>query len=92
MTKATSVSTADSILVALLLNYDSGFSTSTQNTLNYLTPSTGEFTTIEQPDTIITIPVSIPPAVDIAMHYDQGTDSMWFTELAKNRVGQYQLD
>ena len=69
-----------------------GFSTLTQNTLNYLTPSTGEFTSIAQPDgTIITSPVSILPAADIAMHYEGSDNAMYFTELANNRIGRYQL-
>lgn len=66
------------------------FSTATQNTLNKLNPATGEITTIEQPDTIVTAPVSLPLAADIAMHYGPG-NAMWFTEVANNRVGRYQL-
>lgn len=67
------------------------FSTATQNTLNKLTPSTGEVTTIQQPCTLITAPVSVPPAVDIAMHYGPG-NAMWFTEVVNNRIGKYDLD
>ena len=66
------------------------FSTATQNTLNYLTPSTGSFTTVKQPGTLIVAPISIPPAVDIAIHYGPG-NAIWFTEVANNRVGRYQL-
>lgn len=67
------------------------FSTATQNTLNYLTPSTGQFTSIEQPGTLISVPISIPPELDIAVHY--GPDNaIWFTEVATNQVGRYQLD
>jgi streptogramin lyase len=66
------------------------FSTATQNTLNYLTPSTGEFTIIPQPGTLIAAPISVPPAVNIAVHY--GPDNaIWFTDLLLNKVGRYQL-
>ena len=62
------------------------------NTLNYLTPSTGKFTKIPQPDGGITgTPVSIPPLADIAMHWVSQDNSIWFTELAGNRIGRYSL-
>lgn len=68
------------------------FSTALSNTLNYLTPSTGQITEIPQPDGGVTAtPVSLPPAADIAMHWVAQDNSMWFTELAANRVGRYQL-
>jgi streptogramin lyase len=66
------------------------FSTATQNTLNKLIPSTGEIQTFEQPDTIVTAPVSLPLAADIAVHYGPG-NAIWFTEVANNRVGRFQL-
>jgi len=66
------------------------FSTATQNTLNKLVPSTGKVETFEQPGTLITAPLIVPPAVDIAVHYGPG-NAIWFTEVANNRVGKYQL-
>lgn len=68
-----------------------GFSTATQNNLNYVNPSTGEFTSIEQPDTAIVAPVSLPLAADIAIHYEPSDNSIWFAELANNRIGRHQL-
>ncbi|SMR52136.1 unnamed protein product [Zymoseptoria tritici ST99CH_1E4] len=73
------------------------YSTLTRNTLNYITPSTGEFTTIHQPATDLTggigggILPSLPPAADIAIHYEGRDNSIWFTELANNRVGRYRI-
>lgn len=68
------------------------FSTALSNTLNYLTPSTGKITQIAQPDGVITsLPVSLPPAADIAIHWVRRDNTMWFTELANNRIGRYQL-
>ncbi|WPG97563.1 Hypothetical protein R9X50_00034000 [Acrodontium crateriforme] len=67
------------------------FSTFTQTTLNYVNPTTGHVTHIEQPDTLITVPVSLIPAANVAIHYDDGTDAIWFTDLALNRIGKYQL-
>ncbi|KAB8542116.1 hypothetical protein FH972_025579 [Carpinus fangiana] len=67
------------------------FSSLTQNTLNKLDPKTGKFTHITQPGTIVTLPASFPPYADIASHWDKATNSIWFTELARNRVGRYQL-
>lgn len=68
------------------------FSTALSNTLNYLTPSTGKITQVAQPDGVITgLPVSLPPAADIAIHWVKQDNSMWFTELANNRIGRYQL-
>jgi hypothetical protein len=57
-----------------------------------LTPSTGKITEIAQPDgVIIDLPISLPPAPDIAIHWVKQDNSIWFTELANNRVGRYQL-
>lgn len=71
------------------------YSTLTRNTLNYLTPSTGKVTTIQQPDASIDIVTdllpSLPPVADIAMHYESSDNSMWFTELLTNRIGRYQI-
>ncbi|KXT07851.1 hypothetical protein AC579_1213 [Pseudocercospora musae] len=61
------------------------FSTLLRNTLNYLTPSTGQVTEIKQPVTFL------PPAADIAIHYEPSDNTMWFTELANNRIGKYQI-
>lgn len=69
-----------------------GFSTALSNTLNYITPSTGKITAIPQPDSGITsLPVSLPPVANIAVHYVSQDNSIWFTQLAANRVGRYQL-
>lgn len=71
------------------------YSTLTRNTLNYITPSTGKFTTINQPDgdlnIISDLLPSLPPVADIAMHYEPSDNSMWFTELVTNRIGRYQI-
>ena len=70
-----------------------GFSTLSSNTLNYFTPSTQKFTSIPQPDDLLApLGIGVPPAVDVAMHYQKSDNSMWFTELANNRVGRYQLE
>lgn len=71
------------------------YSTLTRNTLNYYTPSTGKFTTIDQPDESVNIVSgllpSLPPAADIAVHYEPSDNSIWFTELLNNRVGKYSI-
>lgn len=68
------------------------FSTLTENNLNYYDPASDSFTKIDQGDGLIPdLPVGLPPAADIAIHYDGGTASMWFTELINNRVGRYRL-
>lgn len=74
------------------------YSTLTRNTLNYLTPSTGNLTTIDQPAPALSIVnnltellPSLPPVANIAIHYEPSDNSMWFTELVTNRVGRYQL-
>ena len=69
-----------------------GFSTISQDTLNYLTPDTGKFTSIVQPDTLIAAPVGLPLAGNLAIHYVAQENSIWFTELLRNRIGRYQLD
>jgi hypothetical protein len=47
--------------------------------------SKAQVRTVQQPGTLITIPISVPPAVDIAVHYEPG-NAIWFTEVANNRV------
>ena len=92
MVKATSVSAVHLHALETKVLIILGFSTALSNTLNYLTPSTGQFTKISQPDGGITgTPVSIPPLADIAMHWVSQDNSMWFTELAGNRIGRYSL-
>ena len=59
--------------------------------MNYLTPSTGKFTTIKQPGTLAVAPVSLPFQFEIATHYGPG-NAVWFTEQITNRVGRYQLE
>ena len=81
------------LAITLAVNTFTGFSTITENRLNYYTPSTGRFTSVSQPDEDpISLPVSLPPAGDLAMHYQKSSNSMWFTELLNNRVGRYALD
>ena len=81
------------LYVTVCLTSIPGFSTAASNTLNYLNPKTSGFTAIPQPDGGITaLPISLPPLADIAMHWVAQDNSMWFTELAGNRVGRYQLE
>ena len=69
------------------------FSTLLRNSLNYLTPSTSKFTTIKQPDTDVSILPGIlpdlPPAGNIASHYNAADNAIWFSELVNNRIGKY---
>lgn len=66
------------------------FSTATQNTLNYYTPSTGKFTSIKQPNTAVVAPISLPFQFNIGINY--GPDNaIYFTNAIGNRVGRYQL-
>lgn len=71
------------------------YSTLTRNTLNYLTPSTGQVTIIEQPDADVSVLPGvlpdIPPVADIAMHYEGSDNTIWFTEVVNNRIGRYQI-
>jgi len=62
------------------------FSTLIKNTLQYLTPSTGKFTTIQIPSTSPLVPD--PPGVNIAINYGPG-DYIWFAEMSTNKVGRY---
>ncbi|KAK0099458.1 hypothetical protein ONS95_004669 [Cadophora gregata] len=66
------------------------FSTATRNSVNKLNPNTGAITSVNQPGTSIVAPISVTPAVDIAVHYGPG-NAIWFTELANNRIGRFQL-
>lgn len=69
------------------------FSTLLRNSLNCLTPSTSKFTTIKQPDADISILPDVlpdlPPAGNIASHYNEADDAIWFSELVNNRIGKY---
>ncbi|KAK5118828.1 hypothetical protein LTR62_000037 [Meristemomyces frigidus] len=65
------------------------FSTATQNTIQYLTPSTGKFTTIPLPDTVVAEPGLLPNA-QIGITYGPG-NAIWFAELSMNRIGRYAL-
>jgi len=67
------------------------YSTISQNTLNYVDPTTGKNVHIRQPGTLVTAPVSVPPYADIAIHYGPG-NAIWFAEVLSNRIGRYQLD
>ncbi|KAG4432409.1 hypothetical protein IFR05_012099 [Cadophora sp. M221] len=66
------------------------FSTATINSVNKLNPNTGEVTSVKQPGTLIEAPISVDPRVNIAVHYGPG-NAIWFTELARNRIGRFQL-
>ncbi|KAG4413582.1 hypothetical protein IFR04_013284 [Cadophora malorum] len=66
------------------------FSTATRNSVNKLNPNTGEITSVKQPGTLIEAPISVDPRVNIAVHYGPG-NAIWFTELARNRIGRFQL-
>lgn len=68
------------------------FSTAGTNTLNYIDSSNGKLVSFPQPDaTPINFPVSIPPFLDIAMHYHPPTNSMWFAGITNNRVASLVL-
>ncbi|KAF2085993.1 calcium-dependent phosphotriesterase [Saccharata proteae CBS 121410] len=68
------------------------FSTATQNVLNYYDPATEEFDTVRIPGSLlgVTMPVGLPPVVDIAINLGPG-DAVWFTEATENRIGRYAL-
>ncbi|KAH9208013.1 hypothetical protein DL95DRAFT_415148 [Leptodontidium sp. 2 PMI_412] len=66
------------------------FSTATRNSVNKLNPNTGEVTSVKQPGTLIEALISVDPRVNIAVHYGPG-NAIWFTELARNRIGRFQL-
>lgn len=68
------------------------YSSATSNSLNVLNPfvgANGNTRVIKQPGTIVN-PGGVPPAANIAIHYGP-KNRMWFTQLALNRVGSYQL-
>jgi streptogramin lyase len=65
------------------------FSTLLSNTLQYFTPSTEKFTTIQLPGTLPLLPV--PPVVDVPVNYGPG-NNIWFAQFLTNRVGKYSLD
>ncbi|OQO03232.1 hypothetical protein B0A48_11488 [Cryoendolithus antarcticus] len=68
------------------------FSTITTNSLNTYTPTTNQFGIIYQPGTVLNVGgTSVLPNGNISMHYDNGTNSIWFAGLATNFVGKYQL-
>lgn len=74
------------------LNITPGFSTITSNTLNNFTPTTGKFEAIPQPGTLLNAGgVSVLPNGNIGMHYDNGTNSIWFAGLTTDFVGRYDL-
>lgn len=70
------------------------FSTASANAISRLEPSTGDVRVVQQPDGLIqtpaVLPGGLPPAANIAVHYGP-RNSIWFTEVARNRVGRYQL-
>lgn len=71
------------------------FSTLLRNSLNYLTPASGEFTSIKQPGADVSVLPQLlpdlPPAGNIAVHYNAVEDAIWFSELVNNRIGRYQI-
>ncbi|MCJ1441974.1 MAG: hypothetical protein MMC23_002466 [Stictis urceolatum] len=66
------------------------FSNFFQNTISYYTPGTKMFTKIDIPDSVLNVPVGVPPGVNIAIHYGP-SDAIWFTQEVYNRVGRYAL-
>lgn len=68
------------------------YSTATRSTINKLDVKTGEITLVKQPVPleILPLPVSVPPLLNIAVHYGPG-NAIWFTEVLNNRIGKYQL-
>ncbi|GIZ39141.1 hypothetical protein CKM354_000253200 [Cercospora kikuchii] len=69
------------------------FSTLLSNSLNYVTPSTGKFTEIKQPDNDVSLLPGLlpdlPPAGNIASHWNAAQNAIWFSELVNNRIGRY---
>lgn len=67
------------------------YSTFNQNLLNRIDGVTGKLTYITMPGTLIPAPVSLPYNFDVAIHYDAGRNSIWYSNELLNRVGRYQL-
>ncbi|KAF3008468.1 hypothetical protein E8E13_004363 [Curvularia kusanoi] len=65
------------------------YSTTTRNTIQYLDQN-NEPVIIDMPDSGVTSPISVPPGLNIAIHY--GPDNaIYFSQILNNRVGRYQL-
>ncbi|KAH7067629.1 hypothetical protein BKA63DRAFT_522531 [Paraphoma chrysanthemicola] len=65
------------------------YSTATRNTIQYL-DSDNKPVIIDMPDNGITLPVGIPPGLNIAIH--SGPDNaIYFSQVLRNRIGRYQL-
>lgn len=67
------------------------FSSFTQNVLGVFDTKTKSFDQVVPPGTVVGMPVSVPPAVDVAIHYDEGTNSIWYAGVANQQIGRYQL-
>ena len=65
------------------------YSTALAAGLNVLNPATGKSRIIRHKG-FFDQPPGVVPTQDIAIHYGPG-NKIWFTELAKNTVGTYQL-
>lgn len=65
------------------------YSTAFSATLNVLNATTGESRAIKE-EGIVLDPPGLPPPANIAIHYGPG-NKIWFTDLAMDRVGTYQL-
>lgn len=65
------------------------YSTALSGTLNVLNPATGKSRAIPEGG-LAANPPGLPPPANIAIHYGPG-NKIWFTDLALNRVGTYQL-
>lgn len=65
------------------------YSTALSATLNVLNASTGKSRAIKEAGIALDSP-GLPPPANIAIHYGPG-NKIWFTDLALNKVGTYQL-
>ncbi|KAH3971150.1 hypothetical protein HBI56_204330 [Parastagonospora nodorum] len=65
------------------------YSTATTNTIQYL-DANNEAVIIDMPDNGVTLPIGIPPGLNIAIH--SGPDNaIYFSQVLRNRIGRYQL-
>lgn len=70
------------------------FSTISQDSINYIDPSSGRIANIPQPGTLIPAPISLPFTFEVAINYkreDDGLEYIWFANAATNQVGRYRL-
>lgn len=67
------------------------YSTGSHDALEYLDTKSGKFGKLQQPGSIAAIP-GIPPFLNVAVHWNDKHNRIYFTEALTNRVGYYQLD